>query len=215
MSGRYYGYNRVSTKDQHLDRGRKKIEEFCAAHGYSLVKIFEDKQSGRTFERIRYTVLKEDVLQPGDNLIIPEYDRLGRAAETRNELKYFQDHEIRVIFLDIPTTQIDFSSIPDEMARLVLSCINDMLISFYDLMARMELEKREKRQKEGIQAMKDRGEWERYGRPRKMSKQDFAEAYLKVEQKEIGSLELMRQLGLNKDTYFRYVREYKQDKSLQ
>lgn len=211
-SERHYGYNRVSAKDQHLDRGRKSIEDFCAAHDYHLIKIFEDKQTGRNFDRIRYTVMKEDVLQPGDVLIVPEYDRLGRAAETRDELKYFQDHNIRVIFLDIPTTQIDFSSIPDEMARMVLTCINDMLISFYDLMARAELEKREKRQKEGIQAMKDRGDWEHYGRPRVMSREDFALAYQKVEKNEIRSMELMRQLNLNKDTYFRYVREYKKSK---
>lgn len=45
--GRFYGYNRVSTKEQHLDRGRKSIEDFCAGRGYDLVKIFEDKQTGR------------------------------------------------------------------------------------------------------------------------------------------------------------------------
>ena len=54
-----------------------------------------------------------------------------------------------------------------------------------------------------------RGEWERYGRPRKMEKEQFAKEYQKVLSGKSGSLELMRSLGLNKDTYFRYVREYK------
>ncbi len=39
--------------------------------------------SGKNFERARYIVLKEDVLRSGDGLIIPEYDRLGRADETK------------------------------------------------------------------------------------------------------------------------------------
>ncbi len=210
--GNVYGYNRVSSKEQHLDRGSKAIREFCEKNRMNLEKIFEDKQTGKNFERIRYTVLKEDVVRSGDTIIIPEYDRLGRADETKRELEYFKSNNIRVIFLDIPTTQIDLRSIPDEMAKMVLQCINDMLITFYDMMARAELERKRKRQKEGIQTMKDRGEWERYGRPRLLSKEDFAREYQKVEQGKIGSMELMRQLQLKKDTYFRYVREYKANK---
>lgn len=98
MPGRYYGYNRVSSKEQHLDRGTKKIKDFCAANNYPLTKIFEDKVSGRNFNRMRYICMKEDVLRPGDTLIIPEYDRLGRAEETKKELEYFKEHHIRVIF---------------------------------------------------------------------------------------------------------------------
>ena len=210
--GRYYGYNRVSTKEQHLDRGSKMIREYCEKNELKLEKIFEDKQTGKNFQRIRYTVLKEDVLRSGDCIIIPEYDRLGRADETKRELEYFKENNIRVIFLDIPTTQMDLSAISDEMARMVLQCINEMLISFYDMMARTELKRKKKRQTEGIQTMKDRGEWERYGRPRILSREEFAKEYKKVEQGEIGSLALMRQLNLKKDTYFRYVREYKADK---
>lgn len=207
--GRYYGYTRVSAKGQHMDRGRKSIVEYCKAHGIELKKIFEDCQTGKNFNRERYIVMKEDVLQEGDVLIIPEFDRLGRADDTKKELEYFKDHGIRVIFLDIPTTQMDLENVPDEMAKMILSCINDMLISFYDLMARTELNRKKKRQKEGIAAMKSRGDWERYGRPRKMTKEEFAGHYNRVENGSIGSMALMRELQLSKDTYFRYVREYK------
>jgi len=207
--GNYYGYNRVSTKEQHLDRGRKSIEEFCAARSYPLFKIFEDKQTGRNYDRPRYVVLKEDVVQAGDVIIVPEYDRLGRADETKVELEYFKSHNVRVIFLDIPTTQIDLSAMTDEVSASVLACINDMLISFYDLMSRTELQRKRKRQREGINAKKERGEWGNYGRPRKMAVVEFAKQYGRVVNGEIGSLALMRELGLNKDTYFRYVREFK------
>jgi len=205
--GRFYGYNRVSSEDQHLDRGRKSIKEFCAVHSYDLVKIFEDKQTGRNFNRPRYIVLKEDVIQAGDTIIIPEYDRLGRADETKRELEYFKSHKVRVIFLDIPTTQIDLSAMADDTGSAVLACISDMLISFYDLMARTELQRKKKRQREGIEAKKERGEWENYGRPRKMTVDGFSKQYKRVIDGEIGSLALMRELGLNKDTFFRYARE--------
>lgn len=206
---RFYGYNRVSTKFQHLDRGRKAIEDFCKANGYPLEKIYEDKQTGKNFDRPRFIVLKEDVLRPGDTLIIPEYDRIGRSDETRDILREFKQMGIRVIFLDIPTTMIDLTSLSDDMAKMVMSCINDMLISFYDLQARTELARKQKRQREGMESMRARGEWDRYGRPRRMKQEDFAKAYQRVLDGQIGSLALMRELGLNRDTYFRYIREYK------
>ena len=62
--------------------------------------------------------------------------------------------------------------------------------------------------------MKAKGEWSRYGRPRCMSKEKFAKQYERVLQGETGTLELQRELGLNKDTFFRYVREYKKERAL-
>ena len=95
------------------------------------------------------------------------------------------------------------------MAQMILTCINDMLISFYDCIARSELARKKKRQREGYEALKVRGEWNKLGRPRIMSKEVFACEYQKVVNKELTTTELMRNLQLNKDTYFRYVREYK------
>ena len=40
-----YGYHRVSTKDQHLDRGICEIQEFCKEHDMDLVNIFTDQQT--------------------------------------------------------------------------------------------------------------------------------------------------------------------------
>lgn len=212
--GRFYGYNRVSSKEQNLERGRKSIQDFCRENGYPLEKIYEDKQTGKDYFRPRYIVLKEDVLRNGDTLVIPEYDRLGRADQTKKELEYFKEKGVRIIFLDIPTTKIDISSFNDAMAQMILAFINDMLISFYDLIARTELERKQKRQREGIEAMKAKGEWSRYGRPRCMSKEEFAKQYEQVLIGAIGTLELQRKLGLNKDTFFRYVREYKKERAL-
>ena len=111
--------------------------------------------------------------------------------------------------MDIPTTQMDLSNIDDNMTRMIMSCINDMLISFYDCLARSELERKKKRQKEGYEALRKRGEWDKIGRPRKMSKEAFSLEYQKVIDGALTTTELMKNLGLNKDTYFRYVREYK------
>lgn len=208
----YYGYNRVSSKEQNEDRGNTNIEDFCHTNGYKLERIYIDKQTGKDFDRIRYKILKEDVLRPGDVLIIPEFDRLGRAEQTKKELEYFKEHDIRVIFLDIPTTQMDFSTIENSMARMILSCINDMLISFYDCIARAELERRKKRQKEGYEEVRKRGEWDKIGRPRKISLEEFSKEYELVVNGNMKNIELIKKLNVSENTYFRYVRELKASK---
>lgn len=110
----FYGYHRVSTKEQNLERGIKGIEDFCKSRNYKLEKVFVDKMSGRTVDRPRYTVLKEDVLREGDTLIIYELDRLARDKKAiSNELRYYDEHNIRVMILDIPTTTTD---LPDTDA---------------------------------------------------------------------------------------------------
>ena len=88
-----------------------------------------------------------------------------------------------------------------------------MLIEIYAAMAQAEIEKKEKRQREGIQAMKDRGEWDEYGRPRKLSLKEFGKEYERVLRKEIAPFELMRELRLSKTTYYRYKKEYEERKA--
>lgn len=209
----YYGYHRVSTKEQKLDRGIKGIEDFCKTKGYNLEKIFVDKMSGKTFERPRYTVLKEDVLRKGDTLIIYELDRLARNKKAiSEELRYYEEHGIRVMILDIPTTTIDLPEEADQMNRLITETINKVIIEIYSMQAETEMQRKEKRQREGIEAKKARGEWEDYGRKRVMSADEFAKHYQRVERNEIGSRALMRELKMKESTYFRYVKEYKNNK---
>ncbi|MFA9397950.1 MAG: recombinase family protein [Clostridiaceae bacterium] len=191
-----YGYHRTSTTEQHLDRGLKEITDYCINNSMNLKRIYTDQQTGKSFSRPRYTVLKEDVLRPGDVLIISELDRLGRnKLETLKELQYFKDNEIRVIIIEIPTTAQDLSKLDNTMASMIIETINNMLIELYATIAQAEIEKKEKRQREGIQAKKDRGEWDDYGRPQKMDLPSFSYEYQRVINGSIKPFELMRELG--------------------
>lgn len=201
-----YGYHRTSTREQHLDRGITEINAYCTANNLELEKIFTDQQTGKNFNRPRYTIMKEDVLRAGDELIITEVDRLGRnKQETLKELQYYRDNGIRVKILELPTTLMDLSAMDNAMARMIMETINNMLIELYATMAQAEIEKKEKRQKEGIEAKKARGEWDEYGRPAVMTLEDFAIEYKRVESGELRPFELMRKLGMSKATYYRYV----------
>lgn len=206
-----YGYHRTSTREQHLDRGIKEITAYCEQNGLELEKIFTDQQTGKNFNRPRYQVLKEDVLRAGDELIITEVDRLGRnKQETLKELQYYRDNGIRVKILELPTTLMDLSKLDNAMARMLMETINNMLIELYAAMAQAEIEKKEKRQREGIDAKKNRGEWDDYGRPAIMSQKEFLEHYEKVLSGELRPFELMKQLGMSKSTYYRYASRIKE-----
>ncbi|MCR5106714.1 MAG: recombinase family protein [Lachnospiraceae bacterium] len=205
-----YGYHRTSTREQHLDRGIAEITAYCEQNQLELERIYTDQQTGKNFNRPRYQVLKEDVLRSGDELIITEVDRLGRnKKETLSELQYFREHNIRVKILELPTTLMDISKLDNTMAQMLMETVNNMLIELYAAMAQAEIEKKEKRQREGIEAKKARGDWDDYGRPSAIDIEDFKIHYQKVIDGQIRPTELMKQLGISKSTYYRCVERVK------
>lgn len=74
--GTIYGYARVSTREQNLDRQLRALEEF----GVRREHIFADKASGKNFDRPEWTRLV-NVLREGDVLVVKSIDRLGRNYE--------------------------------------------------------------------------------------------------------------------------------------
>lgn len=71
-----YGYIRVSSKDQNIDRQVNALKK---------VKLFEkdlfiDKQSGKNFERKNYQKMVSK-LKAGDEVYVKSIDRLGRDYE--------------------------------------------------------------------------------------------------------------------------------------
>ena len=139
-----YGYHRTSTKEQHLDRGIAEITKYCEEHNMKLEKVYTDQQTGKNFERARYIVLTEDVLRAGDILIITEIDRLGRTKQdTLDELRKLREKDVRVMVLELPTTLIDYSSIDNEMAKMMMETVNNMMIELYASMAEAEMHKKQ------------------------------------------------------------------------
>lgn len=205
----YYGYHRTSTKEQHLDRGIIEIQRFCESQNIKLAGIFTDKLTGKNFDRPRYTVLVEDVLREGDTLIITELDRLGRnKQEILKQLQILKDKGVRVMVLELPTTLIDLSQMDNALARLMIETINNVLIEIYASLAQAEMEKKEKRQREGMEAKKLRGEWDEVGRPRAIEPEKFNQEFLRVIEKEVTPTQLQKELGLTAYTFYRYRKDF-------
>ena len=191
-----YGYARVSTREQCLDR------QLDALNAYKkLDRIFTDKQSGKNFDRAGYQQMKSAVVA-GDEVVFKELDRLGRNKdEMKKELEWFRDHGVTVRVLDIATTRIDF-----QEQDWIREMVNNILIEVIGAMAEQEREKTRRRQREGIEAMKARGDWERYGRPKKPC-EDFEKIAQKQKEGLLTVAEACETLGISRATYYRKLKE--------
>lgn len=208
---RYFGYHRTSTTDQHLDRGIAELKQFATERNIRVKKIYTDQKTGKNFNRPGYLMLKE-VLDDEDCLIITEIDRLGRnKQETMTELRWLKEHGVRLYVLEIPTTLMEFGELGNEMAQLMMETINNLMLEIYVTMAESEMHKKEKRQREGLEALRARGEWDKMGRPRVMEQSRFDKEYERVLKGEIAPFKLMRELGLKKSTYYNLKKVYKEN----
>lgn len=205
-----YGYNRTSTKEQHLDRGNKRILDFCRQQNMELLEIYTDQQTGKNFDRPEYLFIRKRLRQ-GDTLIISEIDRLGRNKEgILAELNEYRKRGVRIMILEIPTTLMDLRNLDDALGNMLLEAITNMLIEMYATLAEAEMHKREKRQAEGYERLRQNGEWDKLGRPRRLSMQEFSAEYQKVLNGTIRPCNCMRSLGIKESTYYRYRAEYEQ-----
>ena len=96
---RTYGYARVSSTEQNLDRQIEALTEY----GVDERDIITDKQSGKDFQRSGYLALKQQMLREGDTLVIKEMDRLGRDYEAiKNEWQELQRMGVDIVIIDTP-----------------------------------------------------------------------------------------------------------------
>jgi DNA invertase Pin-like site-specific DNA recombinase len=197
-----YAYLRVSTKEQNLERQLIAVKEYRTE--LLNENIYSDKQSGKNFKRPAYEEMKKR-LQPGDELIIKELDRLGRNKKMiKEELDWFRDNKIIVRILNLPTTLIDFQG-----QEWIFDMVNNILIEVMTSLAQEELEKREKRQMEGIAAMPiidGKRTSMLTGNPMGRPANDYPEfsKYLeKTKKGEISISESCRQLGISRTHWYR------------
>lgn len=195
---RVYGYARVSTLHQNTDRQIQALEKY----GIPKQDIFVDKQSGKDFERQGYLLLKENVLRPGDTLVVKELDRLGRNKEAvKEELEHFKSRGIRVKILDVPTTLIDC-----EGQDWVMDMVSNILVEVMSSIAEEERVKNHQRQEEGIAAAKAKGV--KFGRPSLTLPDNYQSVMGQVAEGRLKSSEAMEMLNLKRTSYYKLKKLY-------
>lgn len=161
-----YGYARVSSRDQNLDR---QIEALIAA-GVPRENIFTDKQSGKNFNRPGFLSMLTTAKE-GDLIIIKSIDRLGRNySEILNQWQIMtRERHIDVKVIDMPL--LDTTYCKDIMGTF----ISDLVLQILSFQAEQERNFIKQRQSEGIKAAQEKGV--KFGRPRKELPSNFEELY--------------------------------------
>lgn len=198
-----FGYARVSTRDQHLDRQIKALLDY----GIDERDIVTDKASGADLDRPGYQALKNSMLRDGDTLVVKSLDRLSRNKEhITQELRYFKEHHIQVRVIDLPTTMIQLPT----GQEWVFEMINNILIEVLSSIAEQERLTIRQRQAEGIAAAKAKGK--HLGRPKIEFPANWDTVYQRWESGEITAVAAMKELGVKKSTFYKLVHLTKANK---
>lgn len=193
---RTYGYARVSSTEQNLDR---QIEALTA-YGVDERHIISDKQSGKTFDRPGYQTLKTQLLRSGDVLVIKELDRLGRDYE---QIKH-EWHDLRQMGIDIVVLDMAVLSTADK-SDLDKSLIASIVFELLAYLSEKERIKIKSRQAEGIAIAKAKGV--SLGRPAVTIPQGFDEEVRKWKSGEQTATATMQALNLKRTTFYKLVKE--------
>lgn len=188
-----YGYARVSTIAQNLDRQLDELTKL----GLDNSHIYTDKESGKDFERKNYKKLVRK-LKPGDVLFIKSIDRLGRNYNmVLDEWRFLtKEKGVDIVVIDMPLLDTRI-----EGKNLVGKFIADVVLQVLSFVAENERAIMKQRQSEGIKMAKARGV--RFGRPSVITPSNFREIVLLYKNKKITSVQAVKMSGLSRGTFFR------------
>lgn len=192
-----YGYARVSTREQNLDRQLDALRAFGVEEG----RIWRDKASGKDFDRPAWRALVAR-LRAGDVLVVKSIDRLGRSYDDIIDewRRLTKELCVDVVVLDMPL----LDTREPEMG-VTGAFIADIVLQLLSYVAQVERDNIRQRQAEGIASAKARGV--RFGRPPKEKPGSWArvrEDYLagSVTRKEAAS-----RLGVCPSTFDKWLAE--------
>ncbi len=178
-----YGYARVSTADQCLNR------QTDALKNYKVDKIFCEKISGTKKNRPELDKLLSEV-GSGDTIVIESLSRLGRSVKNLAELmEFFNDNNIRLVSLK---ETIDTTS---STGRLLFTIISSLSQFERDVLA--------ERTAEGLKAARARG---RFGGRPKTANEKLNKAIALYKTKEYSITEITELTGVSKSTLYRAVK---------
>ena len=201
MNGITYGYVRVSTREQNLDRQLTAMRAF----GIPEKQIVREKLSGKDFERPAYVRLLKK-MKSGDTLVIKSIDRLGRNYdEILDQWRMItKEKGADIVVLDMPL--LDTRRSRDLTGTLIA----DIVLQLLSYVAETERAFIRQRQREGIDAAKARGV--RFGRKRIRKPEGWPEMAARYFEGEIGANEIADKAGVSINTVYRWLEKDRSEK---
>ena len=175
-----YGYARVSTSDQNLDR------QLDALRQHGVDKIYCEKMSGTKKNRPELDRMLHD-LQDGDTVVIESLSRLGRSVKNLSDLmEQFNARDICLVSLK---ETIDTRSPTGKLLFTILSSL-----------AQFERDVLVERTREGLSAARSRG---RHGGRPKSDTAALSKALALYHTKQYSIKEITELTGISKSTLYR------------
>lgn len=179
-----YGYARVSTADQHLERQKD------ALYKYGIDRLYCEKMSGTKKNRPELDILLGTV-QKGDTIVIESLSRLGRSVKNLSELmEFFNSNDIRLISLK---ETIDTTSSTGRLLFTILSSL-----------AQFERDVLVERTREGLTAARARG---RVGGRPKADENALKKAIALYNTGQYTITEITGFTGVSKSTLYRAIKD--------
>lgn len=195
IKGIKFGYIRVSTQEQNLDRQRAIME----AEGVGKKYIFEEKASGKNAERAELKKLLEK-LREGDTLVIESYSRLAR--NTKDLLAIVEKLNAEGVTLISKKENVDTSTPAGKL-----------MLTIFAGLAQFERECMLERQREGIECARLAGKYR--GRAKAELPADFRDIMEQWLAEKITAVQAMKLLGMKPNTFYRRASEYKKETGLE
>jgi DNA invertase Pin-like site-specific DNA recombinase len=197
-----FGYMRVSTSTQVLDRQEDALLPFVSLDENGNPYLYSDKASGKDMERERFQEMFR-TMRYGDTLYIKSIDRLGRNKhQIKDYLEKFRQKGIRLKILDMPTTMQEHSE------DWVIELVNNILLEVYTSIAEQEREMILKRQREGIEIARAKGK--HLGRPPVELPDCWGKLFKQWKKGEIKSIEFMELVEMKKPTFYKKIKDYEE-----
>lgn len=194
-----YGYARVSSHDQNLQRQMDAFKEF----GIDEKNIFYDKKSGKNFERKNYQRLIRK-LKNGDLVVVKSIDRLGRnySAIIREWKKITDKLKANIFVMDMPLLDTRMAD-----GSLTNRLVSDLVLQILSFVAENERRNIIDRQREGIQAARRRGV--QFGRPKEVYSPYFISVINDFDTGKITMKEASDKLNKNRTTIYYHLAKIK------
>jgi DNA invertase Pin-like site-specific DNA recombinase len=184
-----FGYARVSTQDQNLDRQLKQLKEA----GVEAENILSEKITGTKKDRPELMRLY-DKLRAGDVVIIADLTRISRSTK-----------DLLEIVEKIKTKGASIKSIKDTWLDTTSdNPYNAFLLTVMSGLSQLERDLISTRTKEGLESARARG---RVG-GRKRKPENKIETAIKMHEAKIHTIaEITETTGISKPTLYRYINE--------
>ena len=208
-----YGYARVSTAEQNLDRQLEQLRQYITDERY----IITDKASGKNFDRRGYNSLvgtddTAPLLHEGDLLLITSLDRLGRNYI---EIKEQWEHITRTLKADIKVLEIPLLDTTATDGNLDKRFIAYLVLQILAYTSQKERENIRKRQRQGIDVMQvvngkriSAKTGRATGRPNAIYPDNWELIYKQWKNKDITANKAMEILNLKRTTFYKLVKNY-------